>query len=57
MHWKRIANLLAAFALALGGHYITENTTATAIADVVAVVIAQNNRELSKPTEERRRAE
>ena len=54
MNWKRIANLAAAFAIALGSHYVDVPDVVEQIADVAALTIAQNNRELRRPKVERR---
>jgi hypothetical protein len=44
INWFNILKLAAAFALALGAHAITPNANVQALADVVAVVIAQVTR-------------
>ena len=56
MRWTRLANLIAALAIALGSHFVVADARVTALADVIAVIVAQNNRELTKPTHDRRAA-
>lgn len=57
MRWKRLANFVAAVGLALGSHYVSTNDTVTAVADLIAVLISQNNGELTRPKDDRRRSQ
>lgn len=50
INWINVAKLVAAFAIALGAHFIDVDPSMQALADGVAIVIAQANRGL-RPTD------